>query len=269
MAKDERSRLVKADEFVQGGLLNDADVEVVKSRIAMFDYQGSRPEVCSLELTLLDNNGDEHVQNWTMGGEGEFGPSSDGKFVMALGDKRSLNKGSNYDILVESLMRCGMPKGIITEDVSILEGTKGHVLRVPAPTRNIEGSKKREDGRVPTILTFSDVKSFPWDKKGSKASKAAAKAKTKVKDDDDDDGGSDAGESESLEDIAKRLVKSVLEEAGEAIETSDLGMAVFKAATKDGVDKADRTKVMNMAVDADFLGAIEGVEVNGDEVSLA
>jgi hypothetical protein len=261
-------RYVKFGQFVDGGLINDRDVTFTEVSFSTFDYDGNGPEVCALRIVMTDGDGEEHTNYWSVGGkEGDFGPSKDGKRIVQLRDKTSLNKRSNAHIFMEKLISCGMPADQLEDDVSLLVGTKAHVIRVPAPSRDgLPGQKKREDGRQPEVLVVSEVHSFPWDKKGGKKSTGSTAAKNTSKavsaDSDDAEGG-------DIETRTGALVLAALKEAVDnALELTDLSMAVFQAATSAGWEKSDRKQAMTLAGDASYLGNLDNVRVSGDVVSL-
>ena len=258
MANDNR---IKGDVFVQGGLINDVDVTITAASYVMFDYDGNLDsEACMARLVLTDNEGSEHVNHWSMGGkEGDYVPTKDGKGIRSLNGKTALNKGSNYHLLVESLNACGMPEGFIADEITNLVGAKVHVLRKPAPQRNIEGQKKREDGRVPEVLVVSEVYKWPKGAKGAKTTKASS-AKASAKD-TEEEGGDD------FDTLLTKYVVAQLKQEGEPMDLDDLAMNVY-VATSGNMEKSERGQVTMKLNDPDYVASLEGVKVEDGKAAL-
>lgn len=277
---EQRKRLVKATQFVSGGLVNDIDVEVLDAKFVYFDYDGQGPEVVASQLTLKDSDGEEHIQHWPVGGRTQDGdnlfiPSDDGKFIYRAKDKGSLNRGSNHFLMIETLKRCGLAdESIVDEDISSLIGMKGHVLRYPAPKRTMPNQKTREDGREPEFLGWSEVYSFPWDAKGKKGGgKTAGKAQGASKGSKGEDSGASGvssaseGDGDGPEAIAELQVRKALAGAPDGLDIQDLTIAVLTALTEQGMSKADRKPIMALITDS-FVEGLDNVDLEDGIYSL-
>lgn len=272
-------RRVHPFEFVRGGLLNDADVEVIDSRFVRWDYgeygadddaftgNGKGPEITAFTFAFQLSDGSKARQFWSVGGEDDFVPSKDGTYLVATGEKASLNMTSNYALLMASIENClgERPPEDVAEDVSKFVGLEGHVLRVPQPKRQgLKNTRRRDDGseeREPEVLTFDNIKSAPWEKgkgkgKGAKKTqKAASKQET-------------APDNGEVSDQAAELIKKVLVKAGGELDLDELGLEVYKLTSKD-VDKVQRKAIMGLVNDPKFVAGIDDVEVEGGKASMA
>lgn len=258
---------IKGQEFVQGGLINDVDVTVKEARYVMYDYEGKSAfgEACCCKFVLVDGDGNEHSNYWSVGGskEGDFVPSKNGKYLESLNGRTSLAKGSNYQIMVSSLEdNCKMPEGFLNDDLSVIEGAKLHCIRQAAPKRQIAGSKEPKEGeREKDILIFSTAIKAPWGKGGSKTSTSSS-SKASSSNDGDDDNESD------VETTVKKLVLTALAENDGTMVLSDLGIHVYREATASGMAASDRKKVMPLLTDEDWVAGINGVTIDGDNAVL-
>jgi hypothetical protein len=182
-----------ADDFIQGGLLNNIDVEITSAIWTGWDYDGAiSTDVLAVKMTLtpLDEKmkpkPEEAVeQYWSAGGElGDTGGiTDDGSRVRPSEGKSALTKNSNLHVLIQTLWANGMPKDYLADgNISKLKGTKVHVIRTTAPKR--EGiTRERKKDREDTVLVINKIYQGPWGKMTAgatttKAQPAAAPAQT-------------------------------------------------------------------------------------------
>ena len=248
MSKNQGMSLNPEDFTEGGGLIDDVNVTFKGVAFEMFDYQGKvSTGVPSLCIVMEDEEEDEHTQYYSMGNAQDWAPSPDGKKLVAVGSATGIRSSSNGAILLKSIVDSGFPTDKIDDDITVFEGMKCHVIRIPAPKRAGIKTKKRDDGKEyeKTILVVDEIISFPWDKakpkgapkgkKGTTKSKKATKAKT----------------SESTEDLtgkAKETVLGVVLEAGE-VDKKVLPTKVFQVLKND----PDRNAIAKMVFDDDFL----------------
>jgi hypothetical protein len=170
------------DDFVASGSFGPGPATANKHTFAYFDYQGKGPRVPAL-LVTLERDGEESVESYTVGKGWE--PSADGKMILAKGNQASLNPKSKAGLYISAMKDCGMPKGFITNDISVLDGVDGNMI--VKPMEKIAGDDKDK-----SALIFNKVTDAPWNGSGSKsAAKASTSTKAKGKpaeaDDDEDD----------------------------------------------------------------------------------
>jgi hypothetical protein len=271
---------VKINEFVQAGLINDMDITVTKARFVRWDYgqyapddtkfvgSGPGPEVTALILVMEPKSGDPAIQMWSVGGEEDFVPSKDGEYLIKNGDRSSLAKGSNFSILEASMENCLGEKlpDALNDAISGLEGLEGHILRIPAPKREgLQNVRKHDDGTVreQTVLTFNDIKSVPWDKGKKKSSRKSNKSESG--DSEESSKSSKASSNGDAPDVASKLVRKAIMDAGGEMDLGDLAYAVYQIAPK---DKVERKAITDLVDDTKFVSGIEGVSVKGDKITL-
>lgn len=254
-------------EMVAGGLVNDIDVTYGNCRFDIYNF-GERGDFCSFVADLDDGEGEEHEQAWSVGGDGSFAPSEDGKYLVQVGDRTKLVKSSNFGLLMQEFRSVGGldESKLFTGkklDISKLNGTKAHVLRKKAKGRSDivdEGEDGRQRGSE--YLGVTDVYSWGYDgKKGGRGgSKKAATATKKASAKAPPESGE--GESDS-EDVATELVIANLTEAGGAKELADLELETYQASKGRG-NPTFRKEVREYVKDAEWLAALDNVVVDAD-----
>lgn len=243
---------------VGGGLLDDVDVVVKEASIAMFDYNGTRPDaVPAILFKLAVKDGEDVDQYFTVGKSSDWMPSEDGTKLVAIGRATQINMSSNGAMMLKSIVDAGFPEGKISDDITCFQGMEGHVMRVPAPKRGMAPKAPRADGKVyeETILVFATITKLPWETKkaapaaGKAAPKAAGKAapapEPKME-------GEDAGEGDSLEDRTQGILLEILGENPAGIKKQELPGLIFK---KVGAADTQRTAMLQLAFRDEFLKA--------------
>jgi hypothetical protein len=179
------------DAFIQGGLLQDVDVEIVEAQWVPWDY--GKPGVVSQDvlavkmlMVQLDDTrkpvtGPDGApappveQFWSAGGNfADVVVTDDGYMVGAGPNKSALTKGSNFHVFLQTMRAKGMPVGYLEDgNLSKLKGVKFHLIRTAAPKRDFQtgrAGKERED----TIAVCGSIIWGPWDGKPAAAVKGKA-----------------------------------------------------------------------------------------------
>jgi hypothetical protein len=236
-------------DAVAGGLLDDANVKWTEASFVMWDYGGKSDQpVPALCVKMEDENGEEHEQYWSIGRAQDWAPSEDGKELVAVGQKTSLNSNSNAMILLESLINAGFPADQLGERIDILEGLKAHMIRVAAPSR--PGLDSQQQGQQKTILTVDEILQLPWESgkssKGSKGNKGGkGGGKSAASSGGQSGGGSD---EEALKEKATSTIMEVLGEEG-SVEKKNLPNKIFAKLKQD----ADRNEIVKLAYKDEYL----------------
>lgn len=271
---------LRPSTFAQGGgLLDDADVELIFARFTIgygANSSGAGAEATTLKLVLKDGDGTEHEQFYSCGNG--FVPSETGdeatagKELVPVGDKTAPSGGSNMAMVIGSLINAGLPEDLLDSgDISAIEGTKGHVNRIPEPKR--AGLPAREGARKDqprTVLVFTTVTGLPGDapKPGTKAkvtqmakSAAATKATAAAPK-------AEEGADELTEELTGFLLE-VVGAAGDAgLKKVQIVQKLFAAIPKDNANKkalvamAGRDEVLQTIGDGMF-------EYNGTLIKMA
>ena len=255
---------IRPSDFVEGGAVPvDRNLVWEKCRFALFDYTKKDGTVVatttSIELHLKDDDGQEFVQNYSVGDPERFLPSTDGKTLVAVGAAQALSKSSNAYLLLNALINAGVPENKLSEDISVLDGLYAHHIGLPEPKRAglarvvAEGAVARE-----RVISVPDrILSAPWDKGGKGKSKATVKAAAVMT---EDEGDSDIS-SKALAFVAKHL-------DGDGNTTRQkLAVAVFKDLAKD----PDKDAIAGLIFKPEFGAALlqGGYTIVGENISKA
>jgi len=155
------------ETFVEGGLLDDADVVFKEAAFELWDYQGKSPvQVPALKLTMELDGGDTFEQYYSMGSANDWMPSEDGKSLMAVGGATGIRKSTNGSLFLTSLVNAGFPASKLGDDITVIVGTKAHMIQKAQPKRaGLEGGDKRKgaDGKEydRTLLVVESIKELP------------------------------------------------------------------------------------------------------------
>jgi len=259
------------DEFVQGGLLDDADVTIKSARFVTWDYRGKAVPVLALNVKLEDGDGAEHDEYLSSGDLKAFVPSNDGKEALAVGSQTKLNSNTNAVAFILSVINADT-KGELaakiraTSDISVLDGTKVHVIRKNQPKRSGIPVVVQEGGnqRVPQRLEVEKILSYAWEAGSSngssaKASTANAPAAT-------------GGVDDELEGQTLGALMSILGANGGSMKKAMLAGKVFGDEFVKGLPAPIRNKILGRIVKDEFLkgelASGSGISFDGTTVSI-
>lgn len=236
MAKEEKAASFGGeDDFSEGGGLIQGDLIWRKPRFEQFNYGGKGPETPTFAIDLEDEQGAIVVQNWSVGNGDDWAPSKDGHKIIAVGKADKLSKSSNFYQLLKSLLEGGWPKGKVTDDVSVFEGMKCHMIRIPAPKREgLSGGTPSKYEK--TILVVDKVITLPWEGEGKGKGKGTAASGN-----GDDD----------LSEKAQGLIMEILGDAEGPMDPMKIAAAVFKRLQKEKMDVKEINKYTNLIAGKD------------------
>lgn len=175
------------EDFVQGGLLQDVDVEVKGAVFEVFDYGGRttmRAEApLALKMTMVPvGSQEEHEEYVSAGSSRDFLPNPDtsGDTVMSAGTSSQLRLGSNYALFSGSLIAAGFPKAVLREGKAhSLVGLVFHMERRARP--KMAGIDTPEDKREKQYIHCAKIIRLPGETgKGAAAARPGAKAGVKA-----------------------------------------------------------------------------------------
>lgn len=250
---------VAFDEFVQGGLLDDADVTILGSRFSTWDYNGKQAPVFALKVTMTDDEGAQHEQYLSCGELRFFVPSTDGKKAVPVGTAQKLNLNTNAVAFLLSVMNADKV-GTLTAalkasgDASLLEGLKVHVVRKAQPKRaglaitapGVEGVPQREKTQllVEKIIAYAGGVAAPA---GAAAPVAAAGAAAPAA----------AAPVSEVDDLAVGALCTLLGENGNSMVSTAIAGKFFSSPAVKAMelDPATKNKVLAVVVQPGFLGA--------------
>lgn len=243
---------LRPSDAVQGGLIADVDVTIKRAQFVMFDYQGKAEPQLAMQWDMQDDDGGVHEHFATLGKAAteNFAPSDDGYHLVPTGEKTTLNKGSNFMLLIESLVAAGYPESRLDDGLSAMEGMRVHIVRVPAPKRPGIINQPGQEGREKTVLQVTEV-TLPEEKKAAGKGKAAgagagsttgAPTKGKAAAKPAAQEAEDEGEGSELATELQGIVLGILGDKGEVKKTG-LAPLAFKA-LQGNPNKAELLKLL-------------------------
>lgn len=261
------------DNWTEGGMVDDVDVDIVEAKFCLFDYQGQQPEGPALMLGCKIVGGEDKViaQYWSAGKVENFVPTGDGMGLKAVGKQSGLNKGCNLVILLESMLKKGFPKEKIDDIAKVIVGSRLHLNKIAQ--KAIKDQTSGEE-RARSVLVVTAVHKWGWEAKGTAktpATKAAAPAKAKpaaAAPVEEAAEAEEAGEN-PLSDKAAEGVIAVARSNGGTVKRADISTPLFKLMAKD----ADKSKIVKLAFEPSFLSGPAGsgkwvYDDEADEVTL-
>lgn len=279
---EHRVHFNKTTDFVQGGLIENVDVEIRNARYDFYDYNGKAPkEVLAFKCDLHEIMKDGSVSDvpasdavWSMGNPDGMMPIEDGRFIGAQHEGASLKKGSNFFVFFETLERLGFSD--VDGDAHAFNGLQMHVVRIPAPKRDgldmhVEGEREKK------IMVASAIIRNPNDKRsrGAASRKPAASTASTASSKPAASAPAAAPAAEGSDDLFNKIVElaTKLNTEGKIKEgpVSAFRAALIRAATTDKWEVADRNTMSGMLKDADELSSIVasiGGTVDGDTIII-
>lgn len=184
--------------YAAGGGLPEGDYVWTDLTVMMYQAQSQAgvnkgPARLGVMITLLPLNDpkpeSERTQFYSMGSSADksFAPNPEtGKGVVPVpgGPGTTFNNSTNWAMLLKSLYDCGLPEGIFTNDVSVLEGTHVHMTNIPEPAERAgfqnkaaTGEAAMEERKAGTVAVVTEIKDDgkPWEGSGGIPEAAPAK----------------------------------------------------------------------------------------------
>lgn len=282
------------DEFVLGGLIDDADVVIQSARFATWDYKGQvNPPVLALKLELRDDENQVHEDYLSAGDLKFFVPSSDGRKAIPVGSQQKLNLNTNAVEFLISLMNADTRGQLAAkikggDDISVIDGTRVHIVRKAQKKRAglVIQAAEPQPGQLPgqpqrekRVLTVEKVLAYPGEAVGA-AGAVAAPAPGAITPATAAPGvvaaapataaapAAPAG-SEAVMNAALGTLFTILGEAGGSIKKAQIAGKVFSNADVKLMAAADRNSLLGMIVRDDFLASalVAGAGVKYDQAS--
>jgi hypothetical protein len=242
---------IKPSDFTKGGLLDDEDVVFKKLRFVRgedTDIQNypDIEEKLFVHLVVSDEIGEE-IENYYSAGVLEyFEPSEDGKRAIPVSSSSTLRSNCNFAFFMASIVNAGYPEDKLSDDLSVFEGLKCHMVRVPGPRRSGLGESK------PVLIVEKIHEPYPWD--GAKKPKAKSNAKPSK-----ENSGAD------LTDETSGVIMEILAEAEEPVKKTSLFKVMLKKLAENG--NPNKKQMIKLAADNAFLEAGDW-EFDGNVLSL-
>lgn len=241
--------------FVSGGLLNDADVEIVESRYVLFDYQGTvdasnTRTALRLQMRTLDGT-QEATEHLTLGSTMDFIPNEKdgGLTLVSLSGKTSLGRRSKLFFFLQSLADAGADVSRLDSGrADELEGLKIHVVRKPMPDLGGLEITRRGKNQDQHIEYLHVTKLIDWPKKSdqkAKTNEPAAQSSTSA-----------------VSEEVKSLAMDMLYKIGKpGMPVRRLAMEAMKASA--GMNPQTRNQVSRLLANEAFLAECAVLVENG------
>lgn len=272
---DKGINLKRANMGISSGLLSDEDVRLLSIRFVNdFDYSGTREAVPAVKVELERVDGGTSIEYYTIGKASDWAPIEGGCGITPIGKATQLPESSNWGVFWDNLINCAPEiEEYIENDISVLDGLEGHVLRMPAPKRAGLSDKKKSD-REATILLFTAVTSLPFQKgkKGGKTTAVAtAKGKSgkekmapKTEQENSEDMVED--EKEILKDLATKFLLDTLPKYPNGVAMSKLPILGYEYYKSN--DSVNPTKLAGILYNQEFLKSNPLWQFNDGVVSV-
>ena len=271
--------MLRPSTFTKGGLIDDVDVQFNKCRFVLWNYgRDDIPEVPALRIKMISDEGDEHEDFLSAGDAKHFVPSEDGQELVAVGSKQSLNDNSNFAIFLRSMIEIGFDESKLADKISILDGMKAHIRRIPQPKRagllTRPGQQGDQPARERTVLTVTEIKHFPYDgaAPAAAAPAAAAPAQAAAPAAAAPAAAAPAAAPAAAGDVDEKLSAMVVEiakESGGSVTKAALVQAVFKKAVDAGLPGPEQKALTSRVFDDTFLplqAALGRIQIDGDTI---
>lgn len=262
------------DEFVQGaGRLDDVDVTIKTARWSQWDYRGKvDPPVLALAVIAIDPEGAEHEEYLSCGDLKFFVPSSDGKKAVPVGATTKLNINTNAVAFILSVMNADTRGELAaklrsSDDISILDNVKLHVVQKPQPKRaGIIAAPGILSAEGKTQLLAEKLLAYPWEAgaqtSGAKAAPAAAQQQQAPK-----AGNGAPPAPDPHAEMATGTLITIVSEAGGSIKKTAIAGKVFSNADMKAQPAPVRNAVLGLIVRDDFLASLAETGIAYDKAT--
>lgn len=255
------------------GLLDDARVKITKAAVGTFTAKSGKnvgQTYVNLDVTFV-GGGQETIEHYMIGDATQWAPNAAKTGVVPIGrEGGKLWSKSDAVKFTKSLIDAGVPKALIGNDVTVIEGLDVHVTRVTdGRTYEAKDGKQRANSTLLVSKIYTPVDQIGktsgkgvtaaagGGKKPVAARPAAAAAPT---------GGSGAADVDA---VATDTLIGIL--ANGPLTLDNIDQPAFLALTK-AKKAAIRPQVIERMKDAAFLGTlVDGglVTFDGQEVGIA
>jgi len=257
---------IKPSEMVEGGAPVDRNMLIKSAKYVLFNYtkkdgtptldvSGKPAQSVSAELVLVEDDGSENQQNYSVGDPNRYEIAADGK---TLGpDGITISKSCNFHILMNGIVNAGFPENKLGDSIGVLEGLYAFWIGVPEPKRSGLARTPEQEARVRQIPVPSVIHKLPWEKAkpGQKPSSGAT--------------GATGNTPEGSDDILSRTVSFIgsLVEASGSVTRQDAAQQIFADAemAKDPQRDAIAQTIFLPALQAALLA--KGFAVTGETIT--
>lgn len=236
-----------SDAIEPGIVPVDCNMEVKDAEFTIWDYQGKGQQTVAAKLTLVDDEGAEYEQYYSVGPPDKFVPSGDGKMVLPATDTvKGISTTCNYMDFQNGLISAGFPENKLGTDISVIVGLYAHWIGKP------QRERKGIPGGTMPLPVPDKVLRLP----GEKGGKTAAAPKTA------------APAAEASADVIGALVelaKEVVEEQGGTTTFKKLAAEIYSRRADDPNKDAMLEAVFGDELKVELMSG--GLTVKGSDIS--
>ncbi len=196
-AQDDRANIGESSLYTGAAILPEGNYALeflIQMHSGFSQTPSSRPSRLGVMVTAhaLETNDEPRQVFYSMGSNADkaFAPSPDGSGVIAVpGGSGKLNDSTNWEVFRKSLYDSGLPQGIFTNDIFVLNGIHVHLANQPEPesrkqirsrTGEAAGEEQRGSGTIAVVTQILDD-GKPWEGTGGlPGAEPATKAPAKV-----------------------------------------------------------------------------------------
>ncbi len=258
---------IRPSDMVEGGAPVDRNMMVKSASFVVFAYtkkdgspalkpDGTPAKTVAAALALVEDDGNENLQHYSVGDPERYAPSPDGKtLVSPTGNDININKSCNFHILMNALVNAGFPENKLDDDLSALNGLYAYWIGIPEPKRAGLARTAEQEARTRVIPVPSKIEKLPWEKaKPGQKMPAAVTGTTKKA----------AGASADVLARTIEFVDKVVGESGSATR-QELAARIFTDLAKDKDRDAIAAAMFSPAIQASLLAA--GFAIDGEIIS--
>lgn len=273
---------LKPSEMTSGGAPVDRNMLIKSARFGEFQYtkkdgspalkaDGTPAITLAAELVLVEDDGTEHNQNYSVGDPARYEVLDDGK---RLGpENATITTSCNLHILLNGMVNAGFPENKLSDDLSAIEGLYAYWIGVPEPER--AGLSRGGAGQQKRVIPVpSQIHKLPWEKakpgmkiptavaKPASGAKTAAGTATKA-----------AGVTKKAATVSQDVLDSAVDFVGKIVDETgsttrqDLAARVFTDLAKDPNRDTIAAAIFSPAMQASLLA--NGFAVDGEDISRA
>lgn len=241
---------------------------------------------CFIDATSIDdpNTTKQAFLGFGKNAEKSFVPNDTGTGIVPVpgGPTQTLNDQTNWAIFRQSLFDCGLPRGVWTDDISVLNGIHVHIQNVPEPesrksmrsnaakTGEVQEEEVTGSGTVPVVSEILDS-GKPWESAPVKAARPAVKATAPAKAAPATKAAAASVEDdEDLQNAAVNGISAVLEANPNGLMRLQLRAQTFKAVSKAQGEETGQAVLKAFFESDEALGPLLdslGFQVSGGKVS--
>lgn len=251
---------LRPSEMVEGGAVPvDQNLTIKEARFCLYDYNGKAPMTTAGRLNLVNDEGVEYTQYYSVGDPERFKPSDDGKRLVAVGAAQAVSKSSNFFILANEAVNAGFPENKIGDDITAFEGLYAFWIGLPEPKRSglvkapvVEGQTVREK----VVLVPSKIHKLPWEKKAAGAKATAGKPPVGMKEEE---------EPGDVTADAVEFIGKVVADGGGSATRQEVAVRAFKDLANDPNRDAIAAAIYAPITQAALIA--DGFKVEGETIS--